>query len=460
VPTKDEIPSHAAECKVTPSNDEAGKREPGASVAPVRLVSLDAYRGFIMLAMASGGFGFAKVAQSRAEATASSRVWDVLAYQFDHVPWTGCAFWDLIQPAFMFMVGVALPFSVANRRARGDSLTKILSHAAYRSALLVMLGVFLSSNLSKQTNWTFVNVLSQIGLGYLFLYAVLGRGLAVQLGVVALILGGYWLAFYLHPLPPDDFDWKTAGVSDDWEPLRGMAGHWNKNYNLAASFDRWFLNLFPRAKPHRFNEGGYQTLNFVPSLATMMMGVMAGELLQSARAPRRKRNLLFAWGALCLVLGLAVDHTIWPERLMGVADTLVWSVVNPAAGPMNPEWSLCPIVKRIWTPSWAVFSTGWTLWMLAAFYWLIDVEGYRRWSLGFVVIGTNSIAAYCMSQLLKPWLRDTLKIHFGNEIFDGAYFGVRLFHRDVRPVAESLAFLLFLWLVCWWMHRHRLFLRI
>jgi predicted acyltransferase len=451
--------THADEQTVTANNGDPLSNVPQAPHDSVRLTSLDAYRGFIMLAMASGGFGFARVARTLEDTGSPSRIWDVLAYQFDHVPWTGCGFWDLIQPAFMFMVGVSLPFSVASRRARGDTMRQILGHAAYRSLLLILLGVFLSSNWSKQTNWTFVNVLTQIGLGYVALFAVLGRGVAVQLGAVAFILGGYWLAFYLHPVPPPDFDWKTVGVSDDWEPLRGMAAHWNKNFNFAASFDRWFLNLLPRSEPYRFNDGGYQTLNFFPSLATMIIGVMAGELLRSSSEPRRKRNLLFAGGGICLFLGLAIDHTIWPERLMGLADAAVWRI-HPGALAMNPEWSLCPIVKRIWTPSWAVFSSGWTLWMLAGFYWLIDIEGYRRWSFAFVVVGTNSIAAYCMSQLLKPWVRNTLKIHLGQGIFDGTYFGVQWFRAAFAPIAEALAFLLFLWLACWWMYRRRIFLKI
>jgi predicted acyltransferase len=282
----------------------------------------------------------------------------------------------------------------------------------------------------------------------------------VQLGAVAAILGAYWLAFYLYPVPPDDFDWRSVGVPDDWEPLRGLAAHWNKNTNFAVSFDVWFLNLFPRAEPFRFNDGGYQTLNFVPSLATMIFGVMAGELLRSDRPPIAKRNVLVAAGAACLVFGLAVDRTIWPERLMDAADWLIWHVAGPTTTTIDPNWSLCPIVKRIWTPSWAIFSTGWTLWMLATFYWIIDIEGYRRWSFPFVVVGMNSIAAYCMSQLLKPWVRNTIKIHGGQGIFEGSFFGRQDFDSAYAPIIESLAFLAFVWLICWWMYRRRISVKI
>src|SRR5262249_61084612 len=92
----------------------------------------------------------------------------------------------------------------------------------------------------------------------------------------------------LYPLPPSDFDWKAVGVPDDWPRLAGFAAHWEKNANFAAGFDRWFLNLFPRAAPYVLSEGGYQTLNFIPSLATMILGRQAGGLLRAELAPPEK----------------------------------------------------------------------------------------------------------------------------------------------------------------------------
>src|SRR3954471_16411177 len=150
-----------------------------------RLTSLDAYRGFIMLAMASGGPRLAALVKQ--PEFADSRPWRALAEQLDHVTWAGCVFWDLIQPSFMFMVGVALPYSAAARRARGDSEGRLFGHVLLRSFVLVVLGVFLSSNGSKSTNYTFVNVLTQIGLGYPFLYLLANRGRVVQLAAAAVI---------------------------------------------------------------------------------------------------------------------------------------------------------------------------------------------------------------------------------------------------------------------------------
>jgi hypothetical protein len=245
---------------------------------PARLTSLDAYRGFVMLAMASAGLALHKAAQqpevlSRFDGTPYSAAWKslcgVVAYQLEHVPWTGCGFWDLIQPSFMFMVGVAMPYSYARRQSLGASPLSTAGHVVLRSLILVFLGIFLSSNWSKQTNFTFVNVLTQIGLGYSFVYLLLGRGPRVQLAAIAAILVGYWYLFFQHPLPPADFDYASMNVPADWQYLTGMAAHWNKHTNFAAWFDaqwlgRGFMNLFPREKEFRFNEGGLSDPQFRP----------------------------------------------------------------------------------------------------------------------------------------------------------------------------------------------------
>ncbi len=392
---------------------------------PERLVSLDAYRGFIMLAMASAGFGIPAVAHALNEQGLGSPFWDFFAYQTDHAPWVGCSFWDLIQPSFMFMVGVALPYSYASRLSRGESQGKMFAHAVWRAFALVLLAVFLSSPAyvtphapaqgvavgaagvllkrhDPMTNWVFTNVLAQIGLGYVFVYLLVGRGLRVQLGVIAAIFVGYTLFFALYP---------TGG---DW------FSHWQKNANAAHAFDVWFLNLFPRPERFYFNEGGYQTLNFVPSLITMILGLMAGEMLRGPRQPWDKFRVLVAAGAACLALGWLAGQVV------------------------------CPLVKRIWTPSWAVYSAGWTFLMLAAFYWVIDLRGRRGWAFPLVVVGMNSIAMYCMSMQMKPWVRENLRTHLGSSLFAGPY----------GPIALSAGVLLVLWLVCLWLYRRKIFLRI
>ena len=387
---------------------------------PTRLVSLDAYRGLTMLAMASGGLGLHRAAQHFPD----SRFWQIVGYQFEHVEWVGCALWDLIQPSFMFMVGVAMAYSCASRQAQGQSYGRMLRHALVRAVVLTLLGIFLRSNGKPQTNFTFEDVLTQIGLGYFFLFLLWGRCPRVQWSVALAILIGYGCFFYFYPLPGPDFDYSRVGVPADWPHLQGIAAHWDKNTNAGAAFNQWFLNLFPRAQPFEYNGGGYLTLNFVPSLATMIFGLLSGELLRSPRSDRSK-----FWGlVLAGLAGLAVGQCL---QVSG----------------------LCPIVKRIWTPSWTLFSTGWTCLTLAAFFGVVDVLKFRGWTFPLVVVGMNSITMYCLEQLSHGWFYHTLKTHFGERIFE--FFG-----HPYEPLLERVWVLLALWLVCYWLYRQKIFIRI
>ena len=389
-----------------------------------RLVSLDAYRGLTMLAMASGGLGLYRVAENLRAAGDDSRVWNFVGYQFEHVEWIGCSPWDLIQPSFMFIVGVAMAYSCASRQARGQTYGQMLRHAVVRAIVLVLLGVFLRSDGRQQTYFTFTDVLSQIGLGYVFLFLLWNRPAWVQVASAFGILAGYWCLFYFYSPPAPDFDYAAVGLGADWQHLQGVAAHWDKNTNAAAAFDRWFLNLFPRAEPFEFNAGGYQTLNFIPSLATMIFGLLSGELLRSSRGDGRK---------------------FWTLIVAGL--------VGLAAGQILQSTGVCPIVKRIWTPSWTLFSTGWTFLILAAFFGTLDVLGFRKWTFPLVVAGMNSITMYVMAGLSKGWLRDTIQTHFGSRVFE--FLG-----EAYQPFLFQLWILLAMWLICYWLYRQRIFIRI
>jgi len=403
-----------------------------SDVRPARLVSVDAYRGFVMLAMVSRGFGFPQIAKHYPD----SRCWQELAYQFDHVPWVGCSFWDLIQPSFMFLVGTSLAFSYAARSARGQSYGQMALHAGIRSAALVLLGIFLRSSGAERTNFTFVDVTTQIGLGYFFLFLLAGRARWVQWTAAGVILLGYWLLFVLYPAPPASFDWTAVGVPLDWpEHFTGIARHFEKNANAASTFDVWFINLFPLQEPFTFNKGGYATLNFIPSLATMIFGLLAGELLRSSASGRRKFWTLVALGFAALAVGYLLHLT-----------------------------NLCPIVKRIWTPSWAIYSSGWTLLLLAAFYAAIDIRGggtstnaqpplAHQLVFPLVVVGMNSIAIYCLDKLIHPWIVGTFKTHLGPNVF-------QIFGSTYEPLVQNVTAMVVLWLIAWWMYRRKIFLRL
>ena len=355
----------------------------------------------------------------------SSAVARFLVSNLDHREWVGCAPWDLIQPAFMFMVGVALPFSIASRRARGQRFATMLGHSVVRALILVALGIFLRSQARPQTYFTFEDVLTQIGLGYVFLFLLAWASPRVQWTAAAAILVGYWAAFALYPLPAPGFDPTTVGVRANWpHHLSGFAAHWDKNTNLAHAADRWFLNLFPRESPFVYNRGGYLTLNFVPSLATMIFGLLTGGLLRSAQPSPAKVRSLLTYGIVGLFAGAAL-------HVLGV----------------------CPIVKRIWTPSWTIFSTGWVLILLAMSYLIVDVKGYRRWTIPFLVVGMNSIAMYVLVHVATHYVERSFIIHLGATPFDafGAVF---------RPITLGAATLATYWLILFWMYKKQVFVRI
>src|SRR5262245_44967395 len=186
-----------------------------------RLRSIDAYRGLVMLAMASGGIGTFGHIPGLDQGNWSIPLKTLLP-QFDHVQWRGCVFWDLIQPSFMFLVGVSMPFSYSRRRARGDGWLRLFGHALLRSFILVALAVFLASNGSKQTNFSFTNGLGQIGLGYTFVFLLLGRPPAVQLAVAILILIADWLLFYLYALPGPEFPYVVYGANEPEIIMSGL----------------------------------------------------------------------------------------------------------------------------------------------------------------------------------------------------------------------------------------------
>ncbi|MFV1965348.1 MAG: acyltransferase family protein [Pirellulaceae bacterium] len=407
--------------------------------APERLASLDAYRGFIMIMLAASGFGIARLARLPEDApvwqSLDFDVWQQVSFHFAHPAWIsrfgwiGISFWDLIQPAFMFMVGVAMPYSYARREALGHSLGRRLLHAVWRGLVLVLLGVFLQSQRTPSTNWIFPNVLSQIGLGYVFLYLLMGRRLVTQVAALIAILGGCWLFFFLYTAP-EGYDFAAVQATEE-TVLEGRFGHWSKNDNMGHRCDVWLLNQFPRPHGERFefNSGGYVTLNFVPSIATMLLGVLCGQLLRSRWRSWLKLLVLIAAGAGCLGLGVAAG-----------------------------EW-ICPVVKRIWTPSWVLFSGGWVIWMLAAFYLVFDLCRLRWLAFPLIVVGMNSIVMYMMGQLMRPWCTKMVHVHLGS-LLEWA-FGPELLADDMfGRIADPTAALMVFWLIAFWLYRKKFFVRV
>ena len=371
-----------------------------------RNLAVDTYRGFVMLLMMAEVVQLSRVAK----ALPGSGFWSWVAYHQTHVEWAGCSLHDTIQPGFSFLVGVALPYSIAARIAKGGTFGAMFLHALWRSLLLVALGVFLRSTHAPQTYYTFEDTLSQIGLGYPILFLLAYRPPRWQWAALGVLLFGYWLAWALYPAQPPGF-------------FAGLAAHWNKGNNFGNAFDVWFLNLFPTVKPYVANSGGYLTLSFIPTLGTMILGLAAGRWLR-ASAPTAPMRRLLAAGAIGVAAGLLLHFT-----------------------------GICPVVKRIWTPAWTLFSGGLCFLFLAGFCWLTEVKGYRKWAFPLVVIGANSIAAYLMAHLWERFILDSFRIHLGAHAF--AFFGTAY-----EPLLRGIAALLVYWVLLYWMYRRKLFLKI
>jgi predicted acyltransferase len=290
---------------------------------------------------------------------------------------------------------------------------------------LILLGVFLRSMHSEQTNWTFEDTLTQIGLGYPFLFLLGFRSAKFLYITTAIILFLYWLAFALYPLPGDGFDYNLVGVTKDWEyNLSGFAAHWNKNTNMASAFDQWFLNLFPREKLFVRNGGGYLTLSFIPTLCTMILGLIAGQYLKSENTFKLKyRNFLLA-GIALILLGLLLNFT-----------------------------GFCPIVKRIWTPAWVLFSGGICFLFLVLFMKLTESEVVNKYLYWLKVIGMNSIAAYVLAHTITNFIHETFEINIAKNYDE-------VLGKTYESLVSGTVVLLVLWLILNWMYKRKIFLKI
>jgi predicted acyltransferase len=316
---------------------------PPSTKAGGRLVSLDAYRGFIMLLLISNGFGFGVLKNYPG--------WEWLAHQVSHVPWEGCTFWDLIQPAFTFMVGVAMPFAVARRLAQGATQSDIFRHVLWRAFLLIVLSnIFSNWGREGGLRLQLINVLSQIAFGYVLCYLITRLRFAQQVMVAIGMMVFFTGLFVAFP---------------------GPDGPWSQTGNIGQVIDSAVLGYtYP---------GNYTTINFIGNALTILFGCWTGALLIGSESHTKKLKILAGAAAGGFVLGLALEPFI-------------------------------PMVKRLWTLPFAFFSAGWVILMLMVFYWIIEVKQVKRWSFAFIVLGMNSIFVYSLTQIgISGWLSRGLR---------------------------------------------------
>jgi predicted acyltransferase len=360
-----------------------------------RVISIDALRGFDMFWIIGGGAIFASLHDiSGNPATAWIRM------QLTHVRWQGFRFEDLIMPLFLFIVGVVMPYSFQKRLDAGQSKTRLYLHIIKRTVILFILGMIAQGNLldyDLSKLHIYSNTLQAIAAGYVIAAVImLNLGIRWQIAVTGILLVLFWLLMVLVPVPGHG------------------AGVLTPDGNLAIYIDRVILG--------RFIDGTNPPYTWILSSmtfpCTVMLGVMAGHLLRLDEAGIRKVLWLLAAGGGCIVAGL------------------LWNL-------------FFPIIKHIWTSSFVLFSAGLCFMLLALFYLVIDVLGFRRWAFGFVVIGTNAIAVY-------------MAVHIINFRNIGGVFvrGLEKYAGNWYPFIYATAGFAVVWLILWWMYRKKTFIKI
>ncbi len=366
-----------------------------------RVVSIDALRGFDIFWMV----GSPAVMQFFRLFANPLPPW--LARQFEHVPWRGFVCWDLIMPLFLFIVGVAMPFSIGKRVERGDHGRSIYRKVIYRVVMLWVLGIVAQGHLlffNFDNLQLYSDTLQAIAAGYLIsAVALVELSVCWQVGLAGALLVAYWALMRFVPVP---------GYG---------AGDFTPQDNLAMWFDTVLLG--------RFRDGSNYTwiLSSLGFGATTLMGVLAGHLLRGTKSKQQKVLLLAASGLACLLAG-------W-----------LWSFEFP-------------IIKRIWTSSMVLWAGGWCLLLLALFYGIIDVLGYRRWAFFFIVLGMNAIVAYMVPSIIVAYMPPAI-INFNdiNHEVSAVSAGVLVIFGNFLLAAGVLGVL---WLGLYYMFCKKIFVRI
>ncbi len=318
---------------------------PHLSPTQTRLSSLDVFRGITMFLLIAEGAG---IYHAVSDSSLNDTLLGTIFTQFHHHPWNGLRFWDLVQPFFMFIVGVAMPFSFGGRWERGDSYQDTLKHALFRSFILLLLGVGVYAGGANGLQFELWNVLAQLSVTYLIAFLLMRKSLRTQLLVT---VGLLILTELLYRL------WSVPGFDQPFTP--------DKN------FGSW-VDLLLMGK---MSGGHWVAFNAIPTTAHTMWGVMAGYILRSDRESRDKIKTLVIAGLIGVVIGYGLDP-------------------------------ITPIIKRICTTSFVIVTGGWCLLALAFCYWFVDLKGHKKWAQFAIVFGMNPIAVYLFSEVGgNGWLR-------------------------------------------------------
>lgn len=368
-----------------------------ASIIPSqRLYSLDALRGFDMFWI----MGAEEIVHQLAKVTGSP-FWQGFSTQLTHPDWHGFQFYDLIFPLFLFMAGVATPYSLGKELEKGKSKNQLLLRVIKRGLILVVLGIIYNNGLELRpiSEIRFGSVLARIGLAYMFANIIYlftqQRG---QIIWFCSILIGYWLLLLFNSAPGFD------------------AGDLTMEGNFASYLDRLIMPGTLYLGIHD-PEGLIST---IPAISTGLLGIYAGNLLKnSPLSMQRKALQLFAMGVVSLSLAQ------------------VWNLVFP-------------INKNLWSSSFVLHVGGYSLVLLALFYYIIDIRGFKKWAFFFSVIGMNSILIYMSGQFIN-WSYTT------TALFSWLF---QLTGEPANAVVFALCLVTVEWVVLYFLYKKSVFLRV
>ncbi|SHI47713.1 acyltransferase family protein [Pseudozobellia thermophila] len=358
-----------------------------------RLFSLDVFRGLTMFLLIAEAAGFHHNFSELVEGTAFSG----FARQLHHHPWNGLRFWDLIQPFFMFIVGVAMPFSLRKRLAQGDR-KQVTKHIVRRCFLLFLFGVLLHCVYSHALVWELWNVLVQLAFTILIAYAIMNLPNKIQIGISLALLV------------------LTEILYRAYNP----AGPYVQGHDSFGSY----IDMLVMGK---VNDGYWVFVNFIPTAAHTIWGVVCGKMLLSHIPAKEKIRPFLIWGTAILLLGFALD------------------LLN-----------ITPIIKRIATSSFTLASGGFAVLTLTLFYWLIDIRGYKaNWLKIFSVVGTNSIFIYLFAETVgAQWFRG-----FGRIWTEGLLAPMGLSEQLIM-VLNALLVLFIFWYITYFLDKHKIYFKV
>lgn len=364
------------------------------SPLPGRITSVDFFRGFTMFLLAGEAAGIYETFVKF-----DNPVMQFFSTQFSHHEWNGLHFWDLIQPFFMFIVGVAIPFAVANRLRKGDSMQKIRNHAFRRAFLLLFFGWALYFIEADHFILRLQNVLAQLSVTYLIAFLIKDKSFRFQLifSIVILIIIDLAYRFF---------------------PVEGYNHPWVNHENMGS----WFNSVLERTP--RTSE--WASLNFVSTTAHTIWGVMCGKLLMSDKTHAEKIKTLVIAGLAGLLIGFSLD---W----MGIT----------------------PIIKKIATSSFVFAAGGWTILALCLSYWLIDVKKlFQKGARFFIIVGMNSIFIYIFFHVGGArFIANTIIEPFTKLLFSWS-------GETGIEVITCLATWAGLWYICYWLYKNKVFVKI